>query len=1133
MPPSPSRRPLVAFLAAVALTAATFAAWWFVARPRPPQGDPVAATAANVRGIGQMEQFDYPKAAAEFREAARLAPGWLPARINLGMALYNSASRTDDPVLAEAIAVFEQVLADDPNNLYAHFNLGIIHKYQANYPAAIRHFTAVTEADPKDDRAWLYLAQSNVNAQTDPEALRLFQKALELNPYLVPAWHGVANHVATSADEQKRLIALQDDLRRANWEDEARDTKHSEQGRYATAIGRPPLVKPAAVGPPPMFRQKAAWTIDLPDNPDGVLVRLDFDRDGKPDLLLRSAAGDRLLRNDGGKFTDVTAAVGLTGGGRACAVGDYDNDGWPDLVLAGPTGLKLLRNAGGKKFEDVTTAAGFDKLPGEYRTLLWLDIDQDGDLDLLAATGGAVELFQNVGVAPPSRFDEPTPPMTTAFKRLDPLHKSDAAVTGVVALDIDGDKDVDLVILQKDKPAAVILNDRLMRFKAGGPLPVVSNDLVGGLVLDANGDDQSDLLFVSGGKPAFLVSKQELPGTDFAKRFTAGATDSPPLLHAQRCDLDQDGRADVVGLSRDGKAVFLQGDGEGKLTNVPEPFGPAVDALGRLHAVAAADVDGDGTPDVVVWHEKGLAVFPGVPNGHHTARASFTGKRDNSNAGIGQKNLRTNTDGIGTKAVAMTGALRPMVELTTLESGPGQSLLPAEFGLGKATQIDALRIRWPDCVVQAELGVPAGAPFAVSELNRKPTSCPVLMTWDGEKWVYITDFLGGGAMGECGADGTCRPPRPEESVTIEPHQLGLRNGRYVLRIAEPMDEVMYLDHVRLDVIDHPADAVVYPDERFATAAPAPTQKLQQFRTRVFPAKATDHRGVDRTKTILTRDGVTVDGFAQRSWLGFAENHWLELDFADRLAGLPTDKPLSLMLAGWTDYPYPESIIAAAQAGVNMAPPVLERQTADGKWEPLGEVGFPAGLPKVMTVPAGDWFRTGSRFRLRTNLQIYWDQVFVGVVEEPAAVTQLKPQSVVLSHPGFVQEVRTNGKLPQAYDPERFEPVAVTKWAGKLTKLGDVTELTADVDDRFVLCGPGDEVTVTFDPAALPKLPAGWKRSFVLRTHGYCKDTSPTTVTGGQVGPLPFRGMGNYPPAEPRPKAIPDDAAWHTRPAGGR
>ena len=55
------------------------------------------------------------------------------------------------------------------------------------------------------------------------------------------------------------------------------------------------------------------------------------------------------------------------------------------------------------------------------------------------------------------------------------------------------------------------------------------------------------------------------------------------------------------------------------------------------------------------------------------------------------------------------------------------------IGIGRRTQTDALRLRWPDCVVQAELAISAGAVVTVREINRKPTSCPVLMTWDGEK----------------------------------------------------------------------------------------------------------------------------------------------------------------------------------------------------------------------------------------------------------------------------------------------------------------------------------------------------------------------------------------------------------------
>jgi hypothetical protein len=657
------------------------------------------------------------------------------------------------------------------------------------------------------------------------------------------------------------------------------------------------------------------------------------------------------------------------------------------------------------------------------------------------------------------------------------------------------------------------------------------------VAIDANADDQSDVILLPAGEPPRrVVSQKDAPDEDVVKRFAGGAVPGPALLHAHRCDLDLDGRADLVGLSADRKPVLLHGQGDptGRFTLAPEPFGPHPAKLTGLQAVAVADVDGNCTPDLICWDADGVKVFSAEPNGHRGLKLRLTGKRDATNAGLGQKNLRTNTDGIGSKVSAVTGPLSAMIEHTTLSGGPGQSLLPLDLGLGKATQADAVRIRWPDGVVQAELGTPACELVTIGETNRKPTSCPVLMTWDGTRWVYVTDFLGGGALGEVGPDGSVRPARPEESVKIEPHQLGLKDGHYVLRIAEPMDEVLYLDHVRLDVVDHPPGTEVHPDERFAVGGPPPTQQLLTFRGKLFPAKATDHRGRDVTATLRERDDKTVAGFAHRSWLGYAEDHWVEFDFGDKPLSLPAGNPAYLVLAGWTDYPYPESIYASTQAGVPTVWPVLERMRPDGKWEALGPIGLPAGLPKVMTVPVGDWFKTGGVFRIRTNLQIYWDQLFLAVPTDGATVHELPPAAVRLSHPGFVQEITPGRKPPIAYDPDRFEPVATTKWAGTLTRLGEVGELAAKVDDRFVLAGPGDEVTVRFDARPLPPLPAGWVRSFVLRTHGYCKDTAPTTLTGGRVGPLPVRGMTGYPcPDGANPHITADLATWHTRPAGRR
>ena len=174
------------------------------------------------------------------------------------------------------------------------------------------------------------------------------------------------------------------------------------------------------------------------------------------------------------------------------------------------------------------------------------------------------------------------------------------------------------------------------------------------------------------------------------------------------------------------------------------------------------------------------------------------------------------------------------------------------------------------------------------------------------------------------------------------------------------------------------------------------------------------------------------------------------------------------------------------------------------------------------------------------MQVVWDEIVLARAEPAGAVGRVTPLAVggaTLAHRGFMKEVRPPEGTPVGYDDSRTEPVVVSKWKGNLTKLGDVTELLRGPDDRLVLCGPGDEVTVRFDAAGLPPLPAGWERSFVLRTFGYCKDTAPTTVTGGRVGPEPFRGMANYPPdlTKDRPPATwsTDREVWHTRPASER
>lgn len=1166
-PRSPQRWLVAALLLLLVIGAGTGAYFWW-ARQKPvlhPEPDLAAATGANLRGVGHMERHDFPAAEKEFAEAVRLAPDWLPARVNLGISMFNQQP-ADNKTLTQHVEgakeVFREVLRRDPNSPHAHYCLGILDLYVSKLSDAHAHFLAVSGIDAGDAHTWLRLGATHPNGPDSPAARECFEKALALNPYLNEARYRLA--MTLRGVDEKRFLQLLDDHKALTLADRFAESgiKYGEMGKYADVIGRDPATagKPP-VGPLPMFAAapnfKVAlapgtrWASQTDLDPTrkaarerfgATTVLADFNGDGRPDLFLLSAVieggkvRDLLLRNDGnGIFTDVTAQAGLAGprASLGAAAGDYDNDGKTDLVVTGTGGVTLFRNTGKGTFEDAAAGAKLEAGKGVYLGCGWLDIDQDGDLDLIVCkfadgdsstfsapgAGGGLLVFENVGVAPPAPANAPPPGLGTAFRPAEAFKQlvPNAAVVNVVATDIDADRDTDLVVMAHGADPVVIDNDRLMRFKRVAPAwgANAAHPWNGGLVLDANHDERSDLLLLrAGAAPVYHLSKG-------ARDFAPGLLNSPALKQAVAADIDSDGWTDVVGLSTEGKPVLLHNQADGRL----EAKGDAFGLLGGLQGLAVADLDGDGAPDLLAWTDAGLQLHRNQGNGNNAVLLDPTGRRDKGS------NLRTNNDGIGCWLSAQSGTLWTGAERTTLSAGLGQSVLPTALGIGKQTRADLVRVLWPDLVLQAELGVAAGTVFKLPETNRKGTSCPVLMTWDGEKFAFVTDFLGGGALGESGPDGSVRPPRPEESVKIEAHQLVPRDGQFVLKIAEPMDEVLYLDYLRLHVIDSPPGASVFPDERFVFSGPVASQKLLAFRARQFPASATDHHGRDVTKLIRERDRRAVDGFAVRSWLGYAEDHSLTLDFGT----VPTGENLHLVLAGWTEYPYPESMFAATRAGVAIRPPVLEQlDPASGKWEVVCDLGFPAGLPRVMT-RALPPLKSG-KLRISTNMQVYWDQIYLAPAADATAagkVTSLDVSRAGLAARGFMQEVYPDGRLPVAYDDAKTEPVAVTKWKGNLTRLGDVTELLRAADDRFVLCGPGDEVTVQFEAKGLPQLPGGWTRSFVLRTRGYCKDTSTTTVTGGSVGPLPFRAMPNYPHFGAATPPATDADRWHTRPAGGK
>ncbi len=1129
--------------------------WRRIDRPAEPSA---AALTANNQGIGFLEQFNYRNAVAEFEKVAELAPEWVPGRINLAIALFN----TDEPAnLQRAADVFARVLEKEPDNPYAHFCLGIIFRHQGRIGEAIPHFEAVTRIDPNDASAWYWLG--NVLPEDQEErVLQCFVKAHELNPYLRGPIYGLAmKYRRTDVQKSEALLAEMKNLEEATWANPI-DVKYTEMGRYAEAIGR---ISPSAAlrtAPVPLFIKddalkvklatSARWAgaADLMGSPDlallarlrqrfgAVLVTLDFNRDDRPDLLLLGGVledgrvRDLLLRNDGnGSFTDVTAGASLAAARTSlgCCVADFDNDGYPDVAITSTQGIHLFRNNQRGRFDDVTKQAGLDAVDALCLGIRFADLDQDGDLDLVIAPHTArtsvaeaitqkapplpsipLAIYLNVGEAPPVQPDKNPPPLTPAFKKLEGLPEHVAQrkrFVNIVVSDFDGDNDLDLLLLGDNEPLHYLTNNRLLRFFPSSTHfnPTPTEKWNGGLVLDVDDDGVFEILLLAAGLRPQLVHYGH--GT----RTIA----SPPLAQAQVVDIDLDGDADVVGLSDQKIPVLVHRSG-GQLGHAGEALGRDADWPKDLTAVCVADLNADTFPDLAVWSASaGIQLHASRGNGNHALHVAPTGQRR-----VDNHKMRTNADAIGAVVTVQAGKLWTSLENATLQAGLGQSSQPLLFGLGRHTQADVIRIRWPDNTRQAEFGHATNQVVRIEESNRKPTSCPVLFAWNGTRFGFVTDFLGAGSMGESQPDGTCRPPRGEESVKIEADQLKPRDGRYTLKLAEPMDEVTYLDRLQLVVLDHPPDVRVYPDERLATTTPAPTQELYALREPVFPVAARDHRGREFTQTLRDKDRRMADGFARRSWPGIAEEHWVELDFGDRLARYGPKDRLVLCLAGWTDYTYPETMWAATQAGVALQAPLLERDR-DGRWDRIAEIGFPAGMPRMMTYEVtGKLVGPHCVLRLRTNLEVFWDQIYVAPVLESVTTGNRTPETVranclevasaTLSPCGNMQEFSPDGRDPTLYDYDRVMSAPVTRLKGKLTRFGDVAELLQQRDDRFVVFGPGDEVTVNFDATQLPQLPPGWTRSFVLRTWGYCKDAGPFTATGDTIEPLPFRGMSRYP-----------------------
>jgi hypothetical protein len=706
-----------------------------------------------------------------------------------------------------------------------------------------------------------------------------------------------------------------------------------------------------------------------------------------------------------------------------------------------------------------------------------------------------------------------------------------------IGSDYNQSRDVDFYVVNFGGPDKLLSNSRDGTFKdvteavgiSGGGKKFAA--AVGDFSKDGYPDiyvpraEAGALIFKSSGKGTFTrvtVREGEQPA-DHSKRIA---------WMAQFVDYDNDGSLDVFvvnGASQleeadSNRLQLLRNQGDGTFKDVSAEVG--LHELPRSFARGAAfgDYDGDGDVDVLV-----------VQNGGRPLLLRNDGGSQNNWVKVKPTGMRSNRLGIGTKVEVKAGSLWQKIEVGAGSGYLSQSSTEVLVGLGKRKKVDAVRLLWPSGVLQAEMNVAARRTTNVKELDRKGTSCPILYAWNGERYEFVTDFLGGSAIGYLLAPGVYNYPDTDEYIKVRSDQLKEKDGFYSIKMNDQLEEVIMVDQVKLLVIDHPAEVDVFPNERLMPSPPYPEFKTFVVRTARPPISASDSHGENLLPLIEKVDRRYPGNFGVLPFKGYAEEHAITLDLGD----LPTNPTLSgqaetqrrilLLMTAWIDYADSSSNLAASQAGVKLIPPYLQVPNDNGQWVTvIPSMGFPAGLPKTMTVDlTGKFLTPDYRVRIVTSMRIYWDEILVASGRDVAngsdgvKITELQPARASFQWRGYPREYSPDGRLPLVYDYSIIEPHAPWKtFVGDATRYGDVTELLLDKDDIYVIMLHGDEITVEFDARRLPSLPAGWKRDFFVYADGFGKDMDVNSARPDTIEPLPFHGMSSYP--YPKTERYPDD-----------
>ncbi|MEW4570596.1 CRTAC1 family protein [Tautonia sp. JC769] len=484
----------------------------------------------------------------------------------------------------------------------------------------------------------------------------------------------------------------------------------------------------------------------------------DFDGDGLPDLFWTSYEtdlGPRLFLNTGdGTFADASARFGLDPHVLAvnCAQADFDNDGHLDVILLrggweNPAPMTLLRNLGGERFEDVTAQAGLAE-PIASQSAAWGDFDRDGLLDLFVcgeSRGGDLD-ESRLFLDPDSLGGDDRQRFCRLYRNNGDGTFADVTAEAGVANgryakgaswgDFDDDGWPDLYVSNMAAPNRLYRNNGDGSFEdvafAAGVLGPIDSFSCGWLDFDNDGrldlfvaDYSADLLgFVidrvegpaprreqsvhNPGPDALFLAEKSGPPTLRLYRNNGDGTfaNKAPALGLDRVvlpmgsgfgDLDGDGWVDLyLATGRPGYSylmpnVLLRNDAGRRFADATASSGTG--HLQKGHGVSIADFNGDGAADLFVQLGGAVpgdrsynALFQNPGHDHRWLTLRLVGTRSNRSA-LGARITITLRD--------PDGSTRRLHRLVSPGTSFGGNALAQTIGLGDASAIESVAIRWP------------------------------------------------------------------------------------------------------------------------------------------------------------------------------------------------------------------------------------------------------------------------------------------------------------------------------------------------------------------------------------------------------------------------------------------------------